>query len=323
MEGGWDGFARAVPGLDIDTFQTKPSTVPTQRLIVHLGDIWLCCTRKEGSTVTRATVPDGYVVLLVPFGAQCRRVINGRSIDSTTLVACGPGSDYISRNAPGKNSFAIAVRIETFRRAMEETGKKPASEFVGDCILLKVDALALGRLRQDCAQLCIWARNSPQLLESYSSRLVIGECLLTTVAKTWLAATPLSTPAPLVGAVAICQRANAYFQQHQSGPVYISEVCAALRISQRTLEIAFHRCFGLPPMAYLKVRRLHEAHQRLRENDSKTMTVKWAALGAGFRDLSRFSSYYRQLFGEFPNDTLVRTVRREPIHRSHPTVPGR
>jgi AraC family ethanolamine operon transcriptional activator len=74
-------------------------------------------------------------------------------------------------------------------------------------------------------------------------------------------------------------------------------------VSQRTLQVAFAEGLGISPMRYLKLRRLQTVRERLKRTSIDEMTVSLAAREAGFVDLSRFSSDYKNLFGHLPSET--------------------
>ena len=86
--------------------------------------------------------------------------------------------------------------------------------------------------------------------------------------------------------------------------VHISELCAALGTSRRTLHRAFHDVLGIGPIAFLRHHRLCAVHSRLRRGDPSTTHVTDVATEFGFLELGRFSHYYAMLFGEYPSQTL-------------------
>ncbi|MGH6642598.1 MAG: helix-turn-helix domain-containing protein, partial [Bradyrhizobium sp.] len=98
-------------------------------------------------------------------------------------------------------------------------------------------------------------------------------------------------------------------------PVHISEICAQLNVSRRTLHRAFFEVLGLGPITYLRHKRLCAIHSVLRERNPATATVAEVAIQHGFIELGRFSHYYHSLFGEYPSETLGGRAgrwRREP-----------
>jgi AraC-like DNA-binding protein len=89
-------------------------------------------------------------------------------------------------------------------------------------------------------------------------------------------------------------------------PVYIAEICSAIGVSERTLRTCCHEHFGMGPVRYLWLRRMHLAKRALLRADAASATVTTIATEHGFWELGRFSVEYRGLFGEPPSATLKR-----------------
>lgn len=85
---------------------------------------------------------------------------------------------------------------------------------------------------------------------------------------------------------------------------YLSELCAAACVSERTLQYAFHDIMGMSPLTYLHRLRLHRARDELRKATSGSTTVTDVALNWGFWHLGEFSRTYKNCFGELPSKTL-------------------
>jgi AraC-like DNA-binding protein len=89
-------------------------------------------------------------------------------------------------------------------------------------------------------------------------------------------------------------------------PVYIAEICSVIGVSERTLRTCCHEHFGMGPLRYLWLRRMHLANRALLRSDAASATVTTIATEHGFWELGRFSVEYRSLFGEPPSVTLKR-----------------
>ena len=89
-------------------------------------------------------------------------------------------------------------------------------------------------------------------------------------------------------------------------PVYLTEICAAIGASERTLRTCCHEHLGMGPIHYLWLRRMHLARHALRHADPSAVTVTRIAIDYGFWELGRFSVEYRALFGESPSVSLHR-----------------
>jgi AraC-like DNA-binding protein len=103
-----------------------------------------------------------------------------------------------------------------------------------------------------------------------------------------------------------------HLNAHSQRAVHISELCAVLGTSRRTLHRAFHDVLGIGPIGFLRHHRLCSVHSRLRQGHPSTTHVTDVATEYGFLELGRFSHYYATLFGEYPSQTLHRSPSAHP-----------
>ncbi len=108
----------------------------------------------------------------------------------------------------------------------------------------------------------------------------------------------------LPSAMNLVRRVEDYLDRVGPRPVHISEICAEFRLSRRGLHRAFHDVFGIGPVTFLRHKRLCAIHSMLRESAPGEVTVGEVAMQQGFIELGRFAQYYRNLFGEYPSETL-------------------
>lgn len=113
--------------------------------------------------------------------------------------------------------------------------------------------------------------------------------------------------------IRIISRLEEYLADRKFKPVYLAEMCSAIGASERTLRSCCHEHFGVGPVRYLWLRRMHLMRRALMRADPATSTVTTVATDHGFWELGRFSVEYRALFGESPRDSL-RRPSRESLH---------
>jgi AraC-like DNA-binding protein len=89
-------------------------------------------------------------------------------------------------------------------------------------------------------------------------------------------------------------------------PLYLTEICAAIGVAERTLRASCEEHLGMGPIRFLTLRRMHLARQALLRADPLISTVTRIVTEHGFWELGRFSVTYRALFGESPSETLRR-----------------
>ena len=97
-------------------------------------------------------------------------------------------------------------------------------------------------------------------------------------------------------------------------PLYLTEICAAIGVAERTLRAACEEHLGMGPIRFLTLRRMHLVRRALLHADPLISTVTRIVTDHGFWELGRFSVAYRTLFGESPSATLRR--REEAYSRS-------
>ena len=92
--------------------------------------------------------------------------------------------------------------------------------------------------------------------------------------------------------------------------VYLADLCGVTGVSERTLRTVFQESYGMSPVQYLRLRRLHQVRKALRRADADLNTVQSVANRFGIWHMGRFAVEYRRLFSESPLETL-KEVRAE------------
>jgi AraC-like DNA-binding protein len=105
---------------------------------------------------------------------------------------------------------------------------------------------------------------------------------------------------------AIVARFEEFLEANPGKPLYLTEICAAIGVGERTLRVACEEHLGMGPIRFLSLRRMHLVRRALIRADPLTTTVTRLATDHGFCELGRFSAAYRELFGELPSQSLRR-----------------
>jgi AraC-like DNA-binding protein len=101
-------------------------------------------------------------------------------------------------------------------------------------------------------------------------------------------------------------RLERLMEEKPEQPWSVAELCAAIGVAERTLNLACHEFYGAGPLRVVRDRRLDAVRQALRRADPAATTVAAEAMRFGFWELGRFAGAYRQRFGEPPSATLRR-----------------
>lgn len=98
-------------------------------------------------------------------------------------------------------------------------------------------------------------------------------------------------------------------EEREGEHVSVAHLAAAAEVFQRTLRTGFNEYYGVGPVRYLKLRKLHQVRSALRAAELDEVSVASVLLEHGIWELGRFAARYRQLFGELPSEAL-RAKRR-------------
>lgn len=89
----------------------------------------------------------------------------------------------------------------------------------------------------------------------------------------------------------------------------MAELAAKAGVSPRTLQQSFLRYAGMPPIVWLRNRRLNAARRDLLGAAGSGVSVAEVAMKWSFWHLGRFSQSYHALFGEYPKATVRHGAR--------------
>jgi AraC-like DNA-binding protein len=104
----------------------------------------------------------------------------------------------------------------------------------------------------------------------------------------------------------VIRRVKAFIGDHVQEPISLADLAAAAGVNIRTLQATCRRELGRTPLEYVREARLSECRREFL-NPSTGLTIGEVARRWGFAHAGRFSTQYRQVYGEYPNETLSRT----------------
>ena len=104
----------------------------------------------------------------------------------------------------------------------------------------------------------------------------------------------------------VMRRFRRLIEENPEEPLYLPEICKAIRVPDRTLRRCCQEHLGMGPKHYLLLRRVHLVRRALRQATPETTTATEIATRFGFFQLGRLAVEYQSLFGESPSATLHR-----------------
>ena len=170
--------------------------------------------------------------------------------------------------------------------------------------LLSNDNRELGEFRQYLHRLCEAVSNARTPKDGHLARVELDEELPVRLLTALASSRSKLCDQPLMVRQKGLRSAIQFLEAQCEDNPTILDVCIAARLSWRSLDRAFHECFGIGPKRYLLNLRLTRVRRKLKSGPSTTKVAD-AANEWGFWHLGQFAKDYHRMFGELPSETLV------------------
>ncbi len=246
--------------------------------------------------------PANTLVLAIPLGVGKQAQYWRDSYAGNILPSALPGPLDVMIKA-GHSQLVIMVDLDYCRRRLDE-------ECV-DALLAAAAAHKLPIREKTLRGLVIWGEGVLDLArsdaEAVGDKAVLEVIMQELVCHLLLIAAELEPASSKIASSRRqmgLHRALEYLRYNRDTRVSVSDLLEVAAISERSLQYAFRETFDKTPLAFMKRRRLHFARQQLLTACGEGANVSAVATGLGFYELGRFASDYRQVFGQFPSETL-------------------
>jgi AraC family ethanolamine operon transcriptional activator len=247
-----------------------------------------------------------------PVGMRSFALIGRRSPDivwcgmpagADTLLCFDAGGGFESWSPPGFEVHTLSVDVEHLDALAVNLGVGSVDELEsGACVIpLEPSRAEVLRARFERATRAVVDDGSAMRGAAVRETLEVD-----LPAAMLRAALPRRRPSPRVGADLrgrALRRALDFIEANAARAPRVSELCAVVGASERTLRYAFQDRFGMSPKACLQAVRLNGVRRELRRSADRAMIVDTANRW-GFWHMGQLAVDYRRLFGELPSETV-------------------
>ena len=292
-----------------DAVQLQSSPMRVRRVMVRLGDAHVVFQSTNVRVRTRTAAHEG-LLGYVTFGPQATGSVNGSPVHADLLLAAAPNAQVRFVADAGWESLTFLLRPEYIgahlrARQREDEFRMPRGVETLRADASRVQALfAWGKRLVDAAAL-----DPAPFNDSAEQRAAAQVELVETLLATLREAAGRNPDRKELGQQErsrIVKIAEDHALAHVGERLYVSDLCRATGLGERTLEHAFKKTMGLTPVAYLARLRLHRVRDALRSPAQGSRTVSAVALDWGFWHFGDFARAYKDCFGELPSETIRR-----------------
>ncbi len=293
--------------LDQDVINLDPEEFEVKRVIVPFVECCLIYMSSSAAVRSRTIIHKEFDACAIT-GPQTRGTIDGVELHPYTLIAAGPGAEAEIIVDGGYESIALLVPPRVLDKHLDLRGMKgdfaipddpelwhPAAEVARDHFELGTRIAEAAEETPEFFNDSHWAR--------YGAQVEFLDSLFATI-ESCDPDEPVDTDKKGRTYSEIVRTCEDLTLKLDGRRPYLSELCAAANVSERTLQYAFHDIMGMSPLTYLHRLRLHRARDELRKAKKGTTTVTDVALNWGFWHFGEFSRAYKNCFGETPSMTL-------------------
>jgi AraC-like DNA-binding protein len=297
----YEAFAEAVRGASMTMWVTSLAESKWTLQYAIAGSLSLQQGYEGGGSIAEgATTYDGWV-----FYHQSRPVYaNGQVATQDQVFAAPPGSEFCLACQPRHEWLTVVIPTSLLFQT------PPELEFASSARpqLLKPPPHVTERFSSLVRSFLAATESRPQLVDSPVAVESFQNELLAAATELFVR-NQHSTSRHFVRWRRQAKSAAELAISDPDVSLSISDLAQKNGMPERTLRTAFQRCFGLSPVEFLRILRLHQARRLLLASCPDRTTVTRIGYELGFWDLGRFAGAYRELFGELPSATLRKPRR--------------
>ena len=296
--------------LNQDVVNLNPEGFEVKRVTVPLEECCLIYQWSNAALRTRTRIHNEFDACTI-LGPQARGSIDGVKLHSYALLTAGAGAQAEIIVDSDYESVALLVPPQIIHEHLALRRTKAVFDFPED-IEVRHPATEIARnLFELGARIAEAAENAPGVFNDshwarYGAQVEFMDSLFATI-ESCVPDETVDTDKKGKSYSQTVRTCEDYTLNLDGRRPYLSELCAAANVSERTLQYAFQDIMGMSPLTFLHRLRLHRARDELRKAESCSTTVTDVAMNWGFWHFGEFSRAYKNCFGELPSATLKRS----------------
>ena len=305
-----DDYAAAIRATNAELTITGRGPFTAKLVRIDLHRLWMQRASDNLPRITHPTNIAGRAVVSFRTRPGPSLATDGLEMQPTNVVCHSVGQSYYRRSsglaAYASMSLPVAVLV-SLGAAIAGVDLTPPK----DPLILNPPPFAIAKLQRLHAAAGDLAEIAPEIIANPDAACGLEQALIEALVDCLTRHEDRGNNSAQGQHAMIMRRFRRVVEENPEQPLYIPEICKAIRVPSRTLRMVCQEHFGMGPKRYLVLRRMHLARRALREAVPDATSVTDVATRYGFWQLGRFAVEYQCLFGESPSATL-----RHGRHRS-------
>jgi AraC family ethanolamine operon transcriptional activator len=295
--------------LDQDVVDLDAKPFRVKRVTVRLEENLVVFQATSSRLRTHTRVQDG-LLAFAALGPRARGTFDGLTIESGVLLAAAPGAQGMFVVEPGYESVTIMMPPAVLERHIRGRGRRAEFRLPAGAEIWRSDAARVGKLFDLGKRIAEIAAQEPEIFNNsvqarINAQIELFEALFSTLDAP-VGSRPTQRDKMRQAYSEFEKTCESRAMSMEIEKLYVTDLCEAAGVSERTLQYAFQDIMGMTPMAYLKRLRLHRVREAIRNTAIPLETVTSVAYQWGFFHMGEFSGAYKDCFGELPSETFKR-----------------
>jgi AraC-like DNA-binding protein len=301
-------FQQAVQPADIDVVVTGGGTFDANLTMVKLNSLWMQHGHFSLPAVVHSKIPAGRRMFFLQFDPDQAPILHSGTEVAPDEIICYPvGSEHHYR-ATGSYRCGGLSLSETDFAGYEEalTGRVQPAPVAMRVVRPQPDLMA--RLLNVHKAVTDLMTTAPDIMVHPEVERAIEQEVTRAVIACLADPDSVESHRPRLRGLSVIARLEQMLQARSGEPLYVTDVCAGIGVSERTLRLHCQEQLGMSPHRYLWLRRMNLVQRALAHAEPAASSVTSIANDYGFAELGRFAVSYRKLFGASPSATLRRAA---------------
>lgn len=298
-----DEFSQAFHSHGLSMLQLTPGQFEGEVVRIEMDGLQLLRIASNSRIYTSGTKAVNGIIFSTSLNTPPQSLISHKTaLPQHALFGFDPTRE-VSLVTPEQIQLAIVTvsmtKLQNYLQVIERDDLD-TKFFQQNCIQMADDSQY--NLRTYLQQLFFLATHNPDFLRR-SQALIAGDLLPLLVNCFSAEVCPRLRILPFRRS-SIVEEAEAFMITNLDQPLTLEDICQAAKTSKSALSYGFQDIFGISPIVFLKIRRLHGVRRALKISHPDTTTVLGTAKHFGFWHMGHFSRDYKHMFGESPSETL-------------------
>jgi AraC-like DNA-binding protein len=298
-----DDYAAAIRAGTVEVIVTGRGKFAAKQARIDLHQLWMQRLSDNLPRVWHAAIMPGIAGIWFYTQRGPSLVYGGVEVQAGQILRPREGEQYYQVSSGPACFGAMSLPMEEMESlGAIETGLTPPRHLS----TVTPPPGAIEKLRRLHAAAGHMAENAPEIIANPDAAYGLEQALLGAMVNCFGSGEVREDSVAQRQHELIMRKFRRILEENPGEPLYIPEICKAIRVAGRTLRTCCQEHLGMGPKRYLLLRRLNLVRQALRTAEPDATTVTKIATEYGFWELGRFAVKYQSLFGESPSTTLRR-----------------